>query len=302
MTQIKTKEQNFISAVVSCSDVESTKKFLEKLYEIFNEHFLQYEIIVATNKTIDKNNFRVFSEKLQKPISIIKLSKNQTHEQCMNAGLDAAIGDYVYEFDTVNIQAQSMTLVWNAYEKSLQGYDIVSVCPVREAKSSKTFYRIFNKYSESGHNIRTDIFRLVSRRAINRVHAISKNLPFRKASYAVSGLKIAEIEFEGKARTANSGQLDLAVDSIVLYTNFAYKAGLAFSLLMLCGTVGIAIYSFIFYLIKNPVPGWTSTALIITCGLTGVFAILTLVLKYLQLILRIVFQRQQYLVESIDKL
>ena len=71
----------------------------------------------------------------------------------------------------------------------------------------------------------TDAFRLVSRRAINRVHAISDNLPYRKAAYATSGLKMAVLDFEGYAKTEND-RFDLAVNSLVLYTDAGYKMSL----------------------------------------------------------------------------
>lgn len=42
--------------------------------------------------------------------------------------------------------------------------------------------------------------------------------------------------------------------------------------------------------------------LALTAGLAGLFIILTIMLKYLSLILKLIFQKQSYLVESIEKL
>lgn len=95
----------------------------------------------------------------------------------MNAGLDAAIGDYVYEFDSTQTP-YPIELVFEAYRAAMAGSDIVSVCPRSTAGSSKMFYRVFNGNSHSAYKLRTDAFRLVSRRAINRVHApVKRCLP-----------------------------------------------------------------------------------------------------------------------------
>ena len=41
---------------------------------------------------------------------------------------------------------------------------------------------------------------------------------------------------------------------------------------------------------------------VITVGFSGLFAVLTIVVKYLSLLVDLVFKQQKYLVESIEKL
>lgn len=60
------------------------------------------------------------------------------------AGTDLAIGDYVLEFDTVEMDYPS-SLIMDIYMESLKGYDIVSASPARRQKfTSAFFYKIFN--------------------------------------------------------------------------------------------------------------------------------------------------------------
>ena len=40
---------------------------------------------------------------------------------------------------------------------------------------------------------------------------------------------------------------------------------------------------------------------VLTLGLAGLFLVLTIVVKYLSLILKLTFEKQDYLVESIEK-
>lgn len=39
---------------------------------------------------------------MEKPLTILNMSLHQGVEQAMNAGLDAAIGDFVFEFDSLD--------------------------------------------------------------------------------------------------------------------------------------------------------------------------------------------------------
>lgn len=301
------KEHNFISAVVYVSgEPAQTAQFLRTLNGSLDAHFLQYEII-AVNALGSRSNadaLRECAKEIDKPLTVVNMAAGQPHEQCMNAGLDIAIGDYVYEFDSAEL-TYPPEMVYRAYETAMQGNDIVTVCPEREKRSSRLFYSLFNRHSGAANRLRTDVFRLVSRRALNRVHAINENLPYRKAAYAACGLKAEELEFvggTGTQATKAEHPTELAVDSLILYTNFGYRFGLGLSLLMLAGTIMMVIYTAVTYFIGNPINGWTTTMLALTAGLTGLFAILTVVLKYLTLILQLLFQKQKYLVESIEKL
>lgn len=298
------KEQNFISAVVSITeDGPETMAFFESLYALLEEHFCQFELI-AVNESSGVNrseNLRAWGKAQEKPLTIINMSLLQPHEQCMNAGLDCAIGDYVFEFDAARMEYDP-ELLWRAYMLAQEGNDIVSVCPSRERWASKLFYRIFNRYSNATYPLRTNAFHLVTRRALNRVHSINANLPYRKAAYAACGLKMATLEFEGRCVSTRKGRFGLATDSLVLYTDFGYKFSVGFTVLMLAAALVELIYTMVIWLTGHPIAGWTTTMFVITFGMTGLFAVLAILLKYMTLLLRISFKKQSYLVESIEKM
>ena len=219
----------------------------------------------------------------------------------MNAGLDAAIGDYVYEFDSTH-QPYDGALIFEAYQTALKGNDIVSVCPADTAGSSRLFYRVFNANSHSAYQLRTDAFRLVSRRAINRVHASSEHLPYRKAAYAASGLKMADLEFDGRLPVRGSSRMSLAADSLALYTDAGFKASAGIAVFMMLLALAELAYTLVIFLTGHPVEGWTTTMLVLTLGFAGLFAVLTIVVKYLSLLVDLNFKKQKYLVESIEKI
>ena len=303
MNKISNKEQNFISAVVYVtSDDEKTMKFFGELNACLDEHFKQYEIIAVTNHDVKGNldRLRQWAAEISKPVTLVDLSLHQPHEQCMNAGLDISIGDYVYEFDAPSSD-YPMEMIWEAYQTAMRGNDIVTACPSRERLFSKFFYYIFNSYSNSSYRLRSDVFRLVSRRALNRAHAINQNLPYRKATYASCGLKMAEIEVPGISEKKRH-QMELAVDSLVLYTDFGYKFSIGLTAAMFLLAVLELVYTIAIWGTGTPILGWTTTMFVLTVGLAGLFAILALVMKYLTLLVKLVFKKQNYMVENIEKL
>ena len=178
----------------------------------------------------------------------------------------------------------------------------MSVCPRTVRGGSSLFYKVFNAHSQSAYRLRTDAFRLVTRRAINRVHASSTHLPYRKAAYAASGLRMVDLEFDGQLTVKQKGRFNLALDRLTLYTNFGFKASVTVTLCMMALALAELIYTLVIFATGHPVEGWTTTMFVITVGFAGLFAVLTIVVKYLSLLLNLTFRQQKYLVESIEKL
>ena len=77
---------------------------------------------------------------------------------------------------------------------------------------------------------------------------------------------------------------------------------LLLSLVMMAATVAATIYTVVIYLSGSPVAGWTTTMLFLGFGFFGMFAILTLILKYLSILVDLTFKRQKYVFESIEKI
>ena len=105
------KEQNFISAVVYIKDDnQGTIHFFDKLNGVLSGHFIQYEIVAVNANCGDHHlsNLREWAKGIGQPLTIINMSLKQSHEQCMNAGLDMTIGDYVYEFDSTDLDRKSV--------------------------------------------------------------------------------------------------------------------------------------------------------------------------------------------------
>ena len=100
---VTNKEKNFISAVVYLhNDGAQAVRFFKALNAVLDQHFEQYELVAVDDACADDTipTLRDCAKALEKPLTILHLSLHQGRETAMNAGLDAAIGDYVYEFDS----------------------------------------------------------------------------------------------------------------------------------------------------------------------------------------------------------
>ncbi len=94
----------------------------------------------------------------------------------------------------------------------------------------------------------------------------------------------------------------LAIDTLILFTNVGYSFAATMTVLMILTTVFMATYSIIIYVSSSPVAGWTTTILFLSVAFFGLFAILTIIIKYLQILLNLIFKAKQYNFEEIEKL
>lgn len=303
------KEKNFASAVVYCyNDVKTIGSFIENLDKTLAANFLKYEIIVVNDYSTDESVEivkRYAAHKDSMVITVLNMSHYQGVEKSMNAGVDLSIGDFVYEFDFAYADFD-WSLLMQVYHHSLKGYDIVSAKNEEKPQlSSRLFYKIFNKYSQIENHISAETFHLLSRRAINRIHSVTQNVPFRRASYAYCGLKLGSIVYQPVDRVIHKVHGDrraVAVETLVLYTDVAYRTSKWLAVVMALASVIVAIYALVYSIVNSPVDSWLLAIIFMGIGFCGLFVVLAMVLKYLQTLVGLSFRTKKYLFESIEKL
>ncbi len=181
---MKGKEKNFVSAVVYVhNDEEKIGGFLEKLLRVLGSNFEHSEIICVNDCSQDGSfeKIRKVSESaLEVSVSVVHMSCYHGLEAAMNAGVDMAIGDFVFEFDRADFDFND-SVIMDVYRRSLEGFDIVSALPdQKERLSSRVFYFVFNRFAQLPCQMRTERFRILSRRVINRISSMNKTVPYRK--------------------------------------------------------------------------------------------------------------------------
>ncbi len=309
------REKNFVSAVIYVHNSEQTiEEFLRKTVGILTDNFDNSEIICVNDGSTDNscniiNDLSKTLDGVNTSITIVNMSYFHGLELSMNAGTDLAIGDFVFEFDYCNWDFPDNTIM-DVYRRALEGYDIVSASSGAPSKfSSRMFYRIYNSASNNSQKIRSESFRVLSRRVLNRITQMNRSIPYRKVAYSYSGLKSDSIVYKPVIKVNNrlSGsekrfRRELAMDSLIMFTDFGYHVSQLMSVLMFVILAVTVIYTFIAYAVSTPVEGWTSTILFLSVVFFGVFVILTIIIKHLQIIMRLIFKRQQYSILSVEKI
>ena len=310
---MENKEKNFVSAVIYVHNAESRiEKFLEMIITVMENNFEHSEIICVNDCSDDKSVsiIKTISDSAYSTsISVINMSFFHGLELAMNAGVDLAIGDFVFEFDNTNLDFDP-EMIMKIYRHALTGFDIVSASPnKKERLSSKLFYFVFDKFSELNYDMTTESFRILSRRVINRISSMNKTIPYRKAIYAGCGLKSANLKYDvvctdsnQKDSKENRYRASLAVDTLILFTEVGYRFSFWMTSLMIFISVFMLVYTLVVFFIGHPIAGWTTTVLFMSVAFLGVFGIMTVIVKYLQIMVDMIFRRKNYIFESIEKL
>lgn len=313
---VTNKEKNFVSAVIYVrNNADIIDKFLSDLTGFLSDKFEKYEIICVNDSSVDDSVdvINKFGKSIPEiPFTILCLSYFQGLEKSVVAGVDIAIGDFVFEFDSC-VADYNINEVYNVYSKALSGFDIVSAVPAKKPYIlSGLFYKIFNKISLQ-NIFRTESFRVLSRRAINRINTFTNNIIYRKPVYYSCGLKFDFIEYKPVARPDVSKvnftsaedflyKQNLAVDSLLAFTDIGYRFSLYIALAMILFSLSISTYSIFMYFFKsNIVEGWATIMIFLSFCFCGVFILLSIVIRYISLILRRLNQKENIIYESINK-
>ncbi len=307
------REKNFVSAVIYVHNAEDRiEGFLKAVIDVLEDNFDHSEIICVNDSSTDDSleiikTVSCFAASAS--ISVVNMSFFHGLEVAMNAGVDLSIGDFVFEFDNTVLDFNKAEIM-KIYYRSLQGYDIVCAVPdCKEHFSSRLFYRVFDKFTSFSYQMHTESFRILSRRVINRISSMNKTVPYRKAIYASQGLKTDVVTYKlndagklKKDKQERGYRFGLAVDSLILFTELGYRFSMAMTVFMMCLSAFMTAYSIVIFTTTNPVAGWTTTILFLSLAFFGLFGILTIVIKYLQLLVNLVLKRKHYSYEGIEKL
>lgn len=192
--------QAFVSAVVYVrNDEAGIYGFLKWLGPALEERFFQVEVVCVDDASADGSADEIRRAAAELPgvtLTIIHMGYHHGREAAMRAGDDLAIGDYVFEFDRA-VPEFPLSALDEAFKTMMEGYDIVGVAPRgRRRFTSKLFYKVINHSAGVANDLDTETFRILSRRALNRIQSTSQAFPYRKALYANSGLPQATVSYE----------------------------------------------------------------------------------------------------------
>ena len=96
------KEKNFVSSVVYVHNAEKRiGTFISVIMKVMEDNFENFEIICVNDCSTDNSVHEIKSaveNHSSACVSVVNLSYYHGIEMAMNAGIDLAIGDFVFEF------------------------------------------------------------------------------------------------------------------------------------------------------------------------------------------------------------
>lgn len=295
MTYENNKIKNFISIVVYVKNSENhIKNFMKKIDNFMKDSFQMYEFIIVNNFSSDStiNYIKDIKEDINGKITIINLAWEHSKDACMMAGCDIAIGDFILEFENVFIDYDTNEIL-NIYNKSLEGYDIVAASPKNKTKfSKKLFYKLLKIGSKMNYEFINESFRIISRRAINRIYKNNSFYTYRKVAYHYSGFDscvyiYSPINNEIYREEDNIiKKLSNANNILLQYTNFYYLLPVIYILMI--------ILSLLSPCNKN--------ILLITTALLGVLSLLWLLIICAKSLSKENDKESKYIYKSIERL
>ena len=269
-----------ISLVVPCyNEEQSLPYFWEQTAAVMQQmNYLDFEVIFVDDGSRDKT-LEVLRElaKSDSRVKYLSFSRNFGKEAAMFAGFEHAKGDYAAVMDA-DLQDPPALLAEMYQAITEEGYDSAATRRVTRKGEppirsffARMFYKIINKMTDVEIVDGARDFRLMNRKFLNALLELKERNRFSKGLFGWVGFRTKWIEFENVERVAGETKWSFwklfkySIEGIVAFTTMpltlASFMGFLLRMVALCSTVFIVVRKLLF---GDPVPGWASTASIIT--------------------------------------
>lgn len=243
-----------LSVVVPCYNEEEVLPFFYKKINEISEKMIEkiaFEYIFVDDGS--KDGTLQYIKKLaaeDRRVGYVSFTRNFGKEAAIYAGLEHSKGDYVVLIDA-DLQNPPEMII-EMYDSIIEGgYDSVAARrvtrtgePVIRSFFSKSFYRVFNKISNTNLAEGASDFRLMTRQMVEVILAMKESNRFTKGIFGWVGFNTKWIECENVERIAGESKW-----SFLSLFNYAIEAIVDFSMLPLAiaGILGIlfTVISFI---------------------------------------------------------
>lgn len=266
-----------LSVVIPCyNEEESLPVVYEEVSKVLSP-VTEYELLFVNDGSRDKTLelIKQFAQS-DRHVHFLSFSRNFGKESAMYAGLCNAKGDYVVTMDA-DMQDPPSLLPEMLDILKKGSYDSVATRrvdrkdePVIRSWFAKAFYRLINKLSDADIVDGARDFRMMKRKMVDAVIAMSEYNRFSKGIYGWVGFKTYWLPFENRKRVAGTTKWSFgrlfryAFDGIINFSdsplNIASWIGLVMTLVAFIGLVFVVVRKLLF---GDPVTGWASTVSII---------------------------------------
>jgi polyisoprenyl-phosphate glycosyltransferase len=296
------KQHKFVSAVIRCRNAESRiAYFVTSVDAALDATFDAFEIVIVDDASTDSSSqiIKDLAGRLHGAVSVIEMAYFHGIEAAMVAGLDRAMGDFVFEFEDTYLDFP-IDVLSRMYETAVGGFDIVAAVPSKLPRRTRAFYSWCNRFSSFEPPLAYERLRVSSRRAIDAMLQQRERVRYRQVLYRLTGYRYARLEYVPDPQWARSGENDLrfALDVIFSVTESGVRLARLFVVIFAVIAV-VGVVSTIVLSIVRQAPAWELIlAVIVAAGFCGVFVIQAVIGEYAARILAEVRSRPLY---TIDK-
>ena len=239
----------------------------------------EYELVLVNDGSGDRSGELLDGLAAQDPrIRVIHLSRNFGHQAALTAGLEHAAGDVVVMLDA-DLQ-DPPELIGEMIARWSQGADVVyAVRGEREGESAfklasaSWFYRLFDKLAQVDLEPNSGDFRLLDRRALDALLAMTERSRFLRGMTVWVGFNQTAVSYERQARGAGETKYTLrrmlrfSLDAVTSFSHLPLQ--LATWVGMLCASVAFVAIPVVLVLrlLHSYLPGFgTVTIAILLLG------------------------------------
>ena len=271
--------------------------------------------LIFVNDDSDDNSEKLLIEKQKSyPIKIINMSRRFGTGPCVLAGLKHAKGDAAIYMDS-DLQ-DPPEVIPNLLEEYDNGADVVhTIRTKREGENkiklfiTKIAYKIINYLADIPLPIEAGDFKLISKKALNKILDQNEFRPYVRGLSVWVGYKQAYVKYERKARPEgetkhplfSGGPISEFINGVTSYSLKPLYIGVFFGFISLLFSVALVIYALFAKFNGLAIPGSTgiilaisffSGILLLSIGIIGI---------YLARIFEQTKGRAQYVIKSIIK-
>lgn len=264
------KKEGLISVVVPVRDEEAViREFYERIAKVLDDYNLLWELLFIEDSSIDQTAERIKEiAALDVRVKALFLTRNFSHHIAVTAGLDCASGEHIVIMDgDLQHRPEDIPKLLDVY---FNGVDIVigkriNQQPWMKQTGSNIANFLVNKLSDYPINLKSGMFRIISKRVNNHLYTMREKSRFLAGMIDWLGFSTEEVDIElssrkkGKTKYKFMNSLTLALNWIFSFSTRPMR--LAIYIGSTIATIGLIwgfIYIFLAVFYEKPFPGYPS--------------------------------------------
>lgn len=269
-----------------------------------------FEIILVDDGSRDKTFITCQDLAKNNPqLKIISLSRNFGHQIALTAGIQHAVGGLIVSLDG-DLQ-HPPELIPDLVKKAKEGFDIVNTIRVEtkdaglmKRVSSKGFYKIINRLSDTKIIEGAADFRLMTRKAADSFLLLEERDRFTRGLISWMGFNQAFVTFQADVRLSGKSKYTIrkmfrfALNGVTSFSSRPLRISFYIGLIISMLGMIYALYALIMYFKGETIQGWASLTIVVLL-MGGVQLIsIGIIGEYLSRVYNEVKRRPLYMIKS----